>query len=374
MIPGSSSTTVGDQHGQAKSSSGLTSTATPFVPIQKTQLKPTVSVPVYENGCTYFQSEANELEAVESTPYYHNPEPSGCMFDNLVEDSTQELTLFEQSGELPLISHGCVQNIRINEELSDYFDEHHAWLLRQLDSMDDRYKEIPTGYDCAFPLDAPAKKNSHRNSAGSWGYASHVYKVNSITTGETYALRRVENVKTNVDITTSVLRHWSKVRHASIVGLHDCFLARGALFFVYAFIPGAQTLKEYYFDTQVDISTKYHVTRYPPDILIPEQVLWSYIVQLVSLIHSVHASNMSCRAIYITHVIMSFNGRIRLNGVGIPDVLEYDSKKTPGEEQANDLYDLGILILSLINRRPVKSSLGIDRNLYHIIMVIKLIC
>ena len=81
--------------------------------------------------------------------------------------------------------------------------------LRQLKPGDEIVKEIPRGYHCINPLDMEGKQ---RGTAGSFGYPSYVYKVVSEKTGILYALRRIDNVKTNPKITQQVLQIWNKAQ------------------------------------------------------------------------------------------------------------------------------------------------------------------
>lgn len=184
------------------------------------------------------------------------------------------------------------------------------------------------------------------------------------------ALRRIENVRTNNDIATAVVKMWAQIQHAVVLPLHAAYVSRGALFFVHEYQPGAISLKSRYLSDPPSSSvpsssvSSCHV---PLDrsILLPEDLLWSYITQCVSALHSIHESCMAVRVLQACHVLMAGHNRIRIGGVGITDVLEYDSPKVLEDLQRRDLHDLGTLILSLATRRENAVLQGGKKIIYY---------
>ena len=77
--------------------------------------------------------------------------------------------------------------------------------------------------------------------------------------------------------------------------------------------PTAQTLSERYVNSTQPVS---------------EQTIWSYLVQLSSALRTVHASNLACRCVSASHVLVTTGSRVRLGGVGVVDVLEYGQMKS----------------------------------------------
>lgn len=275
-----------------------------------------------------------------------------------------------------------VESLLAHENIRRIFDRQNEWLMQQLDPSDERYKEIPMGFHCMYPLDPPVAKNSHRDAAGSWGYPTHMYKVTSQTDGRTYALRRVENVRTNDEIASSAENLWRRIDHPNVLTLHRSFVSHGALFFLTDYIPGAQSLKSRYLDTipsipeqnvercspgspsssvscpEMSSNLRRSMVPLPRSILVSESLIWSYICQLVSALYAIHTAGMACRSIDAAHILLAGQNRIRINGVGIIDVLEYDTKKSAAELQREDIFALGRLILSLANRCTATSATG----------------
>lgn len=67
---------------------------------------------------------------------------------------------------------------------------------------------------------------------------------------------------------------------------------------------------------------------------LPEKLLWSFIVQLLSAIRAVHASGAACRMLHPNYVLLTSGNRIRLGCMGIVDVLESETRKSLQELQA----------------------------------------
>jgi PAB-dependent poly(A)-specific ribonuclease subunit 3 len=206
--------------------------------------------------------------------------------------------------------------------------------LRQLKPDDEIVKEIPKGYHCIDPLDMEGKP---RGTAGSFGYPSSVYKVVSEKTGLIHALRRFDNIKTNPKVTQQVLRVWNETRgtmHPNIVTLRAAFVHQRALFFTHDYFAGAKTIRECYLSGA-------HIQP------LPEPLLWSFMCQIVTALRHLHSRNLACRVLDPRHIIVTGPNRLRINCIGILDVLEVDSKKTVVKLQEEDMFALGRLLLSL---------------------------
>lgn len=66
---------------------------------------------------------------------------------------------------------------------------------------------------------------------------------------------------------------------------------------------------------------------------LPEKLLWSFIVQLLSAIRAVHASGAACRMIHPNYVLLTTGNRVRLGCMGVMDVLESETRKSLQELQ-----------------------------------------
>ena len=88
--------------------------------------------------------------------------------------------------------------------------------------------------------------------------------------------------------------------------------------------------------------------------LIPEGTLWAFICQLVTALRAIHALDLACRVVHPLRILWTSPNRIRINCVGVLDVLESDSQKSLGALQQEDITRLGSLLLSLATRLPME--------------------
>jgi PAB-dependent poly(A)-specific ribonuclease subunit 3 len=123
------------------------------------------------------------------------------------------------------------------------------------------------------------------------------------------------------------------------------FLIFLALFFAYNYHPGSETLEERYFGMLNQ------------DYFVPEPVLWSYICQLISALRAIHSAGLACKVIVPSKILLTgknkyenFLGnftyylfRIRVNCVGVQDVVNFDGNKNVPHYQHEDLIALGTL-------------------------------
>jgi len=108
------------------------------------------------------------------------------------------------------------------DRLYQYYQHQSAWMLAQVPPDDARYKEIPPHFTRVFPLDV----SEFRGTTGRFGYMTSVFKVTSTVDGMTYALRRVDNVRSSTSIAKEAVRRW-QVSVAGVVRLHDAFVDHG---------------------------------------------------------------------------------------------------------------------------------------------------
>lgn len=88
--------------------------------------------------------------------------------------------------------------------------------------------------------------------------------------------------------------------------------------------------------------------------LLAESLIWEYVVQISSLIRTLHAVSLSCRCLHLSRILVDGDSktgrsksRIWLSGVGIADILEGTINGTIHQHIQNDLQDFGRLILML---------------------------
>lgn len=226
-----------------------------------------------------------------------------------------------------------LKSIYIPENFMAYYQMQSMMIHSQVPAGSDVIKEVPKGYNCVLPLDAPSVDAVRTNS---YAYPTKMYKVVRETDGAVFALRRVDKLRTTHQITKSVVKGWSRVRHVGIVPLKDIFIKSGALFFLHEYMPGAKSAKEMYLDTVGP--------------LLPESFLWDVAVSLTSAIFAVHSMQMACRCISALRVLITGRGRVWLGSAGVMDVLEFESRKNLAELQREDLANMGVLLLELTCR------------------------
>jgi PAB-dependent poly(A)-specific ribonuclease subunit 3 len=243
-------------------------------------------------------------------------------------------------GCLPTPQKRTLQAVGLPEPLRQHFHALDIDSLRQMEPDDDRYKEIPTRFNCAFPLDDPTVQ---RGAGGSFGYPSCLYKVVDQTDSQLYALRRFDNVRS---LTASVLKSgqtkWASIRHPSVVTLYSIHMEKGAVFFAHAYHAAAVTLKQRYLDPRSAATN-----------IVTEPLLWRLLAQLMAGIRLVHSRGMAVRSISCSHILLTSGARFRIASVGVVDVLEFESRKTIQDMQIEDLIKLGYVILSLAARGTI---------------------
>eukprot|EP00116_Pleurobrachia_bachei_P003692 sb/3463954/ len=183
-----------------------------------------------------------------------------------------------------------------------------------------------------------------------FGSASICYRAYSSIDGCVYTLRRFPNCTVNNAELKKQLEIWKGIRHSNIVSIHDAFVTKqfGDTSFVVVtdFHAGAQTLKQVYFGTQ-----QYSYSQ------LDESLLWNFIIQLTAAIRTLHAQKLSCRVIYPSKIMLTGRNRLRVNCVGVLDMLvsvppgvtdekSYNIQQTYMHQQ-KDIVDLGKLVVCL---------------------------
>jgi len=232
----------------------------------------------------------------------------------------------------------CLRSLGMADDL---WRQHRQWQLegiRQLEPTDPRYKAIPAPYCNPWPLDYDQSARS-----SSFGYPCATFQVASQTDGYLYCLRRFDGVKSvNSKIASTVAEQWVGFEHPNLVALHRVFVAQRALFFVHSYIPGVVPLRDRLVGSPVS-----------------EPVLWSAICQWTGLIRRIHQARMAVLTLDARHVLLQIDSlRVRwyINCIGVPDTLEWESRKSVESLQAEDIRKLGRLILSLATGTEITIS------------------
>lgn len=227
----------------------------------------------------------------------------------------------------------------------------------------------------------PLVSNTPKSTA-IFGYSSWIYKALSSQDGKAYCLRQLQgkslqmigyiplvsrfltrdhypgyhltNEMTNESAIRSVQRNWGRIRNANVVSIHLAFTTSAfgdsSLIFVTDYHPLSETLAQKHFTPS---SSSRFPSRHNPQI--PEQTLWSYIVQIASALKAIHSEKLAARVLEPNKVLLTGENRIRLNGCAILDVVQHDTPHNILDLQRLDLYKFGRLILALGTNNMVKT-------------------
>ena len=103
-----------------------------------------------------------------------------------------------------------------------------------------------------------------------------------------------------------------------------------ALVFVYSFFPGAETLLQRHFSPAPNVPFQQgnrgshhplwtpkhkYVAPAPAQRVLPERLLWNYIIQLTGAIRCVHSIDLACRVIDPSKILLIGNSRYFLHFV-----------------------------------------------------------
>ncbi|CAG4943066.1 unnamed protein product [Colias eurytheme] len=192
--------------------------------------------------------------------------------------------------------------------------------------------------------------------------------------GDHYALRRLHSYGT---MPSKRFESWKQIDHPNIIRLNECFTTKAfgdhSMMLVYDYHPAAVTLMNKYLagannGNAAEANGTYHDPfSSDPDAprpythqknamlravacgaLLPEQVLWSILVQLTAGLRAIHAAGLACRTLDPTKVVMT-GCRIRIAWCGVADAL-HANEIDINQAQQDDLTALGRLALSLACR------------------------
>jgi PAB-dependent poly(A)-specific ribonuclease subunit 3 len=173
-----------------------------------------------------------------------------------------------------------------------------------------------------------------------------VYKAQSSQTGQFYALRRVEGFRLTSELAIRTIQAWKHVTSGGIVKITDAFTNRGfgdsSLFIVTDYHPLAKTIAEYH-----HIGQGRHMRGRNSLDQVTESTLWSYMCQIASALKIIHQSGLAARVLDMTKVLVTGKNRVRLNGCGVLDVIQYENQTPISQLQRQDLVNFGLVILSL---------------------------
>ena len=85
-------------------------------------------------------------------------------------------------------------------------------------------------------------------------------------------------------------------------------------------------------------------------VLLPESLIWTYVIQMTSALRHIHSAGLACRTLDPTKILIINKTRLLLNCCGIFDVLTFDpTSSNPmaamAHYQQEDLIALGKIVL-----------------------------
>lgn len=193
-----------------------------------------------------------------------------------------------------------------------------------------------------------ALDTNNQKGPSTFGYPSWVYKATSSRDGHIYTLRRIEGFRLTSEGAIRTVQNWKRISSGSLVQVHDAFTGRwfndSSLIVVTDYHPLAQTLADKHF------AVNRHAGARPTGQIVPENEIWAYIVQLASALKSIHEGGLAAQTVVPSKILLTSKNRVRLNGCGVLDIVQYEQRRPVTELQRGDLEDLGRLVLGIAAR------------------------
>nr|XP_021141872.1 PAB-dependent poly(A)-specific ribonuclease subunit PAN3 isoform X6 [Columba livia] len=251
------------------------------------------------------------------------------------------------------------------DELRQELINRHLITMAQIDQAD-----IP-----AVPAFLPLPPPNRIQKTSNFGYITSCYKAVNSKDDLPYCLRRIHGFRLVNTKCMVLVDMWKKIQHSNIVTLREVFTTKAfgehSLVFAYDFHAGGETMMSRHFnDPSADAYfTKRKWGQHDGPLprqhagLLPESLIWAYIVQLSSALRTIHTAGLACRVMDPTKILVTGKTRLRVNCVGIFDVLTFDnSQNNPlalmAQFQQADLISLGKVVLAL----ACNSLSGIQRE------------
>ncbi|XP_060755800.1 PAN2-PAN3 deadenylation complex subunit PAN3 isoform X2 [Neoarius graeffei] len=251
----------------------------------------------------------------------------------------------------------------------------HLITMAQIDQSEN--PGVPTevdSYHSLFPLE-PLLPPNRLQKTSNFSYITSCYKAVNSKDDLPYCLRRIHGFRLVNTKCMMLVDMWKKIQHSNAVTLREVFTTKAfgdhSLVFSYDFHAGAETMYSRHFNDPTADSfftkRKWGPHEPPPPRqhagLLPESLIWAYIVQLSSALRTIHTAGLACRVMDPSKILITGKTRLRVNCVGVFDVLTFDNSQTnhlalmPQYQQA-DLISLGKVVLAL----ACNSLAGIQRE------------
>lgn len=243
---------------------------------------------------------------------------------------------------------------------------------------DTRFPQAMERYYALCPLEPIDTSAEPR--LGSLGFATTCYKAINSKDNLVYMLRRVHGYRLTGLKTPHLVDQWKKLDVPGVVTLREVFHTKAfkdhSAIFVYDYHAGAETLLSRHFSNSRPpspqkqrvqnsmpagssmVGSTYSLPSGRPNFyssssqsLLPEPLLWSYIIQLTGALRTIHEAGLAARVIFPSKILVSGRSRLLLSCAGLLDVLAYENgssnSATVARHQQDDLMALGQTLLAL---------------------------
>uniref|UniRef100_A0A674PR41 PAN2-PAN3 deadenylation complex subunit PAN3 n=1 Tax=Takifugu rubripes TaxID=31033 RepID=A0A674PR41_TAKRU len=239
------------------------------------------------------------------------------------------------------------------DELRQELINRHLITMAQIDHSENT-GNVPSevdSYHSLFPLE-PLPPPNRMQKTGNFSYITSCYKAVNSKDDLPYCLRRIQGFRLVNTKCMMLVDMWKKIQHSNSVTLREVFTTK-------AFGDHCEGTLTF---ARVQVSTNPRPPRQHAGLL-PESLIWAYIVQLSSALRTIHTAGLACRVMDPSKILITGKTRLRVNCVGVFDVLTFDNSQTnhlalmPQYQQA-DLVSLGKVVLAL----ACNSLAGIQRE------------
>ncbi|XP_059155645.1 PAN2-PAN3 deadenylation complex subunit PAN3-like isoform X2 [Physella acuta] len=308
-------------------------------------------------------------ESVGGTTYFYHPD------DFKPQNEGPQLSLPSFCAYPGIPSH--VVHLKMKTAVPQYFapDElkmdilnRHVLTMTQVDPNSPNAADLPTEVDKYQNLCPLERFGAPKPSLGN--LPSTTYKAVCTKDGLYYCLRRIHGFRLPNTKVNSIMESWKKLYHPNVVTLKEVFTTKNfndnSIVFVYDYHPGAETLMSQHFSSHPHINGfshhhHHHHHHFARDgknssnprsmnnNLLPESLIWTYIVQLSSALRAIHAANLAARSLDPSRIIVTGKARIRINCIGILDIITPESSNPTNINayKQDDMTALGRIILAL---------------------------
>ncbi|ODV89702.1 hypothetical protein CANCADRAFT_27837 [Tortispora caseinolytica NRRL Y-17796] len=239
-------------------------------------------------------------------------------------------------------------------EPADFFLETdlHLNLLQKAEAM------VQTVHDYSVPDTVSSYHSLHFlgvDEAMGSVLGQHVsqYRATSSDNGMSYLLLRLSGLILGPTQSLKLFQKFTRISAPGVINGYEAFTTQAfgdhSVVFVYDFYPVGQS---FWMLPQLSISYMLNAK--------DESDLWLYICQVLAILRAVHKQKLAARVVSGSMILVDFQKRLRLNGLGIPDVLDPLSADSVQKAQADDFRALADLVFALVLKGLPRSD--DDRN------------